>query len=74
MEGEKMCDCIEKVNERLLEKNLKLETIFSLSEGIERKLVLHTRHAATNRPASKLCFPYCPFCGVKYEEQPAQPR
>lgn len=61
-----MCDCIERINARLKERNTELSTCFSL----DRPQMAHELLIATNKiDKSKKGRPilatasYCPFCG-----------
>jgi hypothetical protein len=63
------CDCIDKINEKLAERNTKLTAtiIFAkpsyLTPTIDTELVEKKRGA---RPCAVLPT-FCPFCGTKYE-------
>ena len=63
-----MCECIEKVEAKLAEKNTRLHLAFSCS-GEPTKVMLGTEKIDSKvrgKPVN-LISAYCPFCGVKYE-------
>jgi len=62
-----MCDCIEKTNEALAGKGLRLGlTIFLSSRPAQPTLLIEK----LNKKAKKvtITLSYCPFCGTKYKE------
>jgi hypothetical protein len=67
-----MCDCIEKLNEQLKERNTRIVMPISFSsKGLSTLLgpIIATEKAdPTNRKKPvKLMASYCPFCGEKKE-------
>jgi hypothetical protein len=66
-----MCDCVEKMNELLKEKNGKIAQGFQYSKG---GLTLLPTFVSTEKIESRKKAPptvvanYCPFCGEKYPE------
>lgn len=64
-----MCDCISKVDEKLKDRGLQLERVFSLGGNqVGESIPLHTSRLDNSRKAKLTIFPsYCPFCGEKYE-------
>lgn len=72
-----MCDCIERVNEKLKEANMNtvidLPLIISGNRfGVGRCCVETRKLDEKNRKKPVSLFAtFCPFCGVKYEEKSA---
>lgn len=63
-----MCDCINLVNEKLKDRNLKLSSTFSFS-GLERVALVTTTLDPQRKKGPALMLPtYCPFCGERYEK------
>lgn len=69
-----MCDCIEKVNGELRDKNTVLVVPYwaplsGIGEARQRGVMVATQKLNTKlrEPAVKLLAVYCPFCGEKYE-------
>ena len=66
------CDCMKLVNEKLAAHNGRLATGFQLTAdmGIRKRLLLATEKIDKNKrkPVPSVTASYCPFCGVKAEE------
>jgi len=69
------CDCIEKINEKLAEMNMALDTSFILGDdlSISRQTLCIGTHwkdeskkVRGKRPTT-ITVNYCPFCGTKAE-------
>ena len=74
-----MCDCIEKLNNKLEPHNTAVSVSMDLFGGGPDKAVVATVKADDSkrgRPKA-LIASYCPFCGTKYDDTPSdvvQPR
>lgn len=78
-----MCDCMNRVNEKLQPRNTKLSVAFCLSRDLgemDTMIMIQTEKVDTKsrvKPTSVIPT-FCPFCGVKYprkdesEDQPAK--
>jgi hypothetical protein len=67
-----MCDCIQKVNEKLKEFNTELDLLFYIDGSPNRVCLSTSKIIAHERGRAKTMGPtYCPFCGVKYDQPPA---
>ena len=65
------CNCITEVNEVLATRNTKLVIPIIFGSGPQR-LMIETERLETGRGKAKACgmfSTYCPFCGVRHEEQ-----
>lgn len=64
-----MCDCIERINEKLGEHNSRLSTTFMVRDGeLKDSLVIQTEKInPRNREKMGAVPTFCPFCGVKLE-------
>lgn len=67
-----MCDCIEKMNDRLGEHNGRLSIAIRLSPDLSKMdacLVIATEKLdkTKRKPVPKVIAGYCPFCGIKSE-------
>jgi len=68
-----MCSCIERIDEKLKERNTKLCLAISFS-GESTKVLIGTEKIDTKKrgkPANLLAS-YCPFCGKKYDGEGIQ--
>ena len=63
------CDCIEKLDEQLAERNTRLSTllVFSKPGGVFPYIATEQIERGRGKPKAVTMFPtYCPFCGVRY--------
>lgn len=65
-----MCDCVEKLNESLKEKNGRIETALQMSNNMGsatiRVLVATEKIDSKQRtPVPRVAASFCPFCGEK---------
>ena len=69
-----MCDCVEKLNEKLKERNTKISVSLSWSAengiGSLANPIIVTEKAdnANRKKPVRLLASYCPFCGEKMEK------
>jgi len=64
-----MCDCIEKVNEKLKEHNKQLELVIFF-DGTPSRVMIHTVKVERRGKGRDgfLAANYCPICGEKYPD------
>lgn len=73
------CDCITKVNEKLAEMNMALNTSFILGKNLNltgQTLCIGTHwkdesKKVRGKKPTTITVNYCPFCGVKAEQKEA---
>jgi len=66
-----MCDCIERINKKLAERNTELSTCFSLdSPGMKHELLVATNKVDKTKKGRVILATatFCPFCGEKMTE------
>lgn len=66
-----MCDCIDKLNEQLEERNLVVNSSFNLfNPDAPSRIALDTLFLKPHGKAAsaKVYATYCPICGEKYKE------
>lgn len=78
MTSDGTCNCIKEMDERMREKNTRILVTFGLprdgSPMFVRPLVATEKIETRKRGSACLAIPtYCPFCGVRYEPEPARP-
>jgi hypothetical protein len=62
-----MCDCINKINEKLKERNTELIVALSLSNKSDTVVISTGKVDSKKRGKPINMLPaYCPFCGRKY--------
>lgn len=72
-----MCDCIEKFNEAMADHNtiLNIGWLISISTGetLPNRVIISTtkRDKKVRKGPCNAIPTYCPFCGVKYEQEQA---
>lgn len=74
----KSCNCISEIDSKLEEHTLDTAICFSGNQLVARTYS-NLRRKDNNRPETRSKKPrlfahtYCPFCGVRYEVEPARP-
>jgi len=61
-----MCNCIEKLNNILKDKQLEVSTVISLSGG-ETRIAIPLEKVGKIKRISILTATYCPICGKEYD-------
>lgn len=63
-----MCECITQVNDAIEEKNATLTLVMFPDK--ESRVLITTKNTDPNgiNYIPNIYAPYCPFCGVKYDE------
>lgn len=69
-----MCECVFKADERFRTRNTELVLSFNLMDERLTRPILQTRKVEPRKRESITVLPtYCPFCGERYEPEPAEP-
>lgn len=65
-----MCNCIEKVNEKLKERNAMVNSSINLlNPSAAERVAIQVLALQKSKSVPNLFATYCPFCGEKYEAE-----
>lgn len=78
--SEGSCNCIQRVNEQIADRNIKIATSFQYAESVSeegkrsarlmQRVIVATEKLDSNKRSNKkpmiVVASYCPFCGIKW--------